>query len=77
MTRFGLIFVIHGIETGWDNTVRLDDGPTVACDMNAIPSTRCRAVAPARYRDAVIWKSLALRSAFCPGASSTVRDFPP
>lgn len=31
----GLVFCSDPLETGWDDTPRLDNGPIIACDMNA------------------------------------------
>ncbi len=45
MTQFGLISAIHGLETGWDNSPRFDQGPTVACDMNSYLLMQMRACA--------------------------------
>ncbi len=35
MTRFGLIAAANGMELGWDDTRRFDQGPIVACDLNS------------------------------------------
>ena len=35
MTRFGLIAGANGMELGWDDTRRFDQGPIVACDLNS------------------------------------------
>ena len=35
MTPSGLIACFDPFETGWDDTPRLDEGPIIACDMNA------------------------------------------
>ena len=45
MTRWGLICALHGCETGWDDSPRFDQGPTVACDMNAYLLLQMRACA--------------------------------
>ncbi|MCX7002997.1 MAG: trehalase family glycosidase, partial [bacterium] len=45
MTRFGLIAAQHGLETGWDNSPRFDQGPTVACDLNSYLLLQMRACA--------------------------------
>lgn len=44
-TRFGLISTISGLETGWDDSPRFDNGPTVSCDMNAYLIMQLRACA--------------------------------
>ena len=41
----GLIFAQHGLETGWDNSPRFDDGPTVSCDMNSYLLMQIRSIA--------------------------------
>ena len=45
MTRFGLISCPEAMETGWDDTPRLDHGPILALDMNAWLILQIRACA--------------------------------
>ena len=45
MTRFGLVFALGGRETGWDDSPRFDNGPTVACDINSYLLMQMRACA--------------------------------
>jgi hypothetical protein len=45
MTRFGLIQCLDPLETGWDDSPRLDQGPTLACDMNSHLLLQMRAIA--------------------------------
>ncbi len=45
MTRFGLVTARNGLETGWDDSPRFDDGPTVACDINSYLLMQMRACA--------------------------------
>ena len=35
MTRFGLPAAVNGMEVGWDNTPRFDQGAIIACDLNS------------------------------------------
>ena len=43
ITCFGLISCSSGMETGWDNTPRLDKGPVLALDMNSYLLIQMRA----------------------------------
>lgn len=43
MSRNGLLFSHHPIETGWDNTPRFDAGPIEALDMNSYLIVQLRA----------------------------------
>ncbi|GDY13050.1 hypothetical protein LBMAG53_19280 [Planctomycetota bacterium] len=45
MTSLGLIGCWHPMETGWDDTPRLDQGPVVALDMNSYLILQIRACA--------------------------------
>jgi glycogen debranching enzyme len=45
MTTSGLIACFDPFETGWDDTPRLDDGPIIACDMNAYLLMQMRSAA--------------------------------
>ena len=45
MTRWGLICALHGLETGWDDSPRFDQGATISCDMNAYLLMQMRACA--------------------------------
>ena len=45
MTRFGLVASLSGFETGWDDSPRFDNGPTVACDINSYLLMQMRACA--------------------------------
>lgn len=44
MTRYGIIGCPDPMETGWDDTPRLDRGPILACDMNSYLLLQMRAV---------------------------------
>ena len=45
MTRFGLAAALNGMEVGWDDSPRFDQGPIVACDLNAYLLLQMRACA--------------------------------
>lgn len=44
MSRFGLVFCTHAVETGWDDTPRFDKGLIVPTDMNAYLLMQMRAI---------------------------------
>ena len=45
MTRFGLVAALNGMEVGWDDSPRFDQGPIVACDLNSYLLLQMRACA--------------------------------
>ncbi|MBQ7638145.1 MAG: hypothetical protein IJS90_04515 [Clostridia bacterium] len=45
MTRFGLIYCPHGLETGQDDSPRFDEGEVLAADMNSYLLSQMRATA--------------------------------
>lgn len=45
MTRYGVIYCPHGLETGQDDSPRFDKGFTLACDMNSYLLSQMRATA--------------------------------
>ena len=45
MTSTGLVACFDPFETGWDDTPRLDEGPIIACDMNAYLLMQMRSAA--------------------------------
>lgn len=45
MTKFGLIYCPHGLETGQDDSPRFDGGPVIAVDMNSYLLSQMRAAA--------------------------------
>lgn len=45
MTRYGVIQCLNPLETGWDDSPRLDRGATLACDMNSHLLAQMRAIA--------------------------------
>ena len=45
MTKFGLIYCPHGLETGQDDSPRFDGGPVIAVDMNSYLLSQLRAAA--------------------------------
>ena len=45
MTKYGLIYCPHGLETGQDDSPRFDGGPVIAADMNAYLLSQLRATA--------------------------------
>ena len=45
MTRFGLAAALNGMEVGWDDSPRFDQGPVVACDLNSYLLLQMRACA--------------------------------
>jgi hypothetical protein len=45
MTRYGLTYALGGLEMGWDDSPRFDDGAVVACDLNSYLVVQLRACA--------------------------------
>ena len=45
MTRHGVIYCPHGLETGQDDSPRFDEGPVLAVDMNSYLLSQMRATA--------------------------------
>lgn len=45
MTRYGVIYCPHGLETGQDDSPRFDHGPVLAVDMNSYVLSQMRATA--------------------------------
>lgn len=45
MTRYGVIYCPHGLETGQDDSPRFDNGPVLAVDMNSYLLNQMRATA--------------------------------